>query len=177
MPEDLTPPLLNHVLFGVKAEDGTPIEVEPSYTGPYHPEGPAGPDWWRWKGGWDRFAADNMELARAIYRLGEVERKRNADWVPLMLKRYKACIREMNYLQRKVKQLDEIRERFVVLYASQNVRLREAEEAIKRGQLALNEGEWAELQRQSRLRLSKKLGQVREKKAVKARAKKVSDNG
>lgn len=165
MAEDLRPPITDEELFEVRPEDGTPLEVTPSYAGPYHPDGPIGPDWWRWKGGWDRFAADNLLLARAIYKLSEVERKRNADWVPRIIERYKACLRELKYLQRKVEQLEGVRENFVVLLASQNVRLREAEEAIKRGTLALNQSEWDELFRQSRLRLSKKLGEVRVKKA------------
>jgi hypothetical protein len=120
------------------------IPGHPSHT---HPDAPEGPDWWRRKGGWDKFAANVFEQTKELGKMVQ------------MLET--VCdIREMNFQRtwnRQIHRMRKIRAGYKEIrmlaqaakrrHAELLAQIRPVEDAMKRGQLALSPEAWERLMR------------------------------
>lgn len=127
------------------------VRGHPSHT---HPDAPDGPDWWRKKGGWDKFAARLFEQTRELGKMisllentvGFREKNfvKNAQRVVQKIKKNHARYKEIKALVAKQE-----RRHAELLAAIQPV-----EDAMKRGALALNPEVWENYKRNERVRLA-----------------------
>ena len=131
----------------VPQPEKNPFRYVPGHPSHTHPEAPDGPDWWRRKGGWDKFAANVQEQAlylEVVYkRLQFVHQVREQNFLD-KAKKFQGTIRRIRAGYADIRQMVTKYER---MYAELQVKIREVESAMKRGALALTPEEWDKLRK------------------------------
>ena len=131
----------------VPQPEKNPFRYVPGHPSHTHPEAPEGPDWWRRKGGWDKFAANVQEQAlylEVVYkRLQFVHQVREQNFLD-KAKKFQGTIRRIRAGYADIRQMVTKYER---MYAELQVKIREVESAMKRGALALTPEEWDKLRK------------------------------
>ena len=123
------------------------IQVSP-YQGPVRDERvwgdpviPDGPDWWRHKGGWDKIASAYWVMFQGLVRL----RKKRHQWLEKDRRDIAVALHAIRRQQTRERALKRRLNQIEKEMAGYVVKLREAELAIARGQLALSPEEWKRL--------------------------------
>lgn len=119
------------------------------------PGSPEGPDWWRHKGGWDRFAASFVEQAinlEAIIDTLRYVRHVREKALRNHQTKFHDCFRKIQTEHRDI----ELRIKNAMRkYAELKAQVRQVESAMKRGALALSPEEWEKLRKVERRRIAR----------------------
>lgn len=124
-----------------------PFRYVPGHPSHTHPEAPEGPDWWRRKGGWDKFAANVQEQAlylEVVYKkLQFVHQVREQKFLDTA----NALKRTITRIRNQYNEIRQLVTKYERMYAELQVKIREVESAMKRGALALTPEEWDKLRK------------------------------
>lgn len=128
------------------------IDGHPSHTPPNAPQGPA---WWRKKGGWDRFAASVLEQSKYLGRMTKLLEQMTNRYVNGFRQHEQNVRRRIDEMKVEIKEFKVIIKQFNRKHAELMAKVREVEDAMKRGALALTPQHWEALQRQERYKLER----------------------